>query len=53
MDDDILQGDVDAWFEAFEQGNFLRAWKNQQKQCQEWLAKQDNVTIPFFDASDD
>ena len=31
MEDDILLGDVDAWFDAFERGDFLVAWDAQQK----------------------
>lgn len=34
MDDEGILGDVDAWFEAFERGDFLSAWKLQQAALQ-------------------
>ena len=30
MDDSILLGDVDAWFDSFERGDFAVAWEKQQ-----------------------
>lgn len=31
MEDEMLLGDIDAWFDAFERGDFLVVWDLQQQ----------------------
>ena len=54
MDDNILIGDVEAWFEAFERGDFLEEWNVQHQalrmQFEKSLAQFDTTQ---YDASMD
>lgn len=52
MDTDILSGDVDAWFDAFERGDFAVAWENQQKALHvQFAASCKQNDAPYCDAS--
>lgn len=57
MDSDVLIGDIDAWFDAFERGDFAVMWELQQQAAQKQLASvmypipNDVVAIPACDAS--
>lgn len=54
MEDDNLLGDVDAWFDAFERGDFFVAWHEQQEKIRTQEAACGHFfNVPVYDASMD
>ena len=54
MEDEILLGDINAWFDAFERGDFLVAWNTQQQAIRvQFETSCARFDVPVCDASVD